>query len=148
MASEPTPANPPVHEPEQPREQPYRCRELLDIATIYLTDSDLWVFRRFTKLHLFNILLLQRRLSHLEGKLLQLKDDKWMANNSEDEHEVIMYKLTTEIRETLKAYGKAFLPFDCVCMQNSLTHLRAGRRSDILASAFPQPPQPPPQKGP
>ncbi|KAH8601494.1 hypothetical protein B0O99DRAFT_606757 [Bisporella sp. PMI_857] len=33
------------------------------------TDPDLWVFRRFGQLHLFNLLHLQQRLTHLEQQL-------------------------------------------------------------------------------
>jgi len=110
MASESCAASLPVSDPEQPRAQLYRSRELLDIAALYSEDADLWVFRRFNTLHLFNILYLQRRLSQLEEKLLRLKDGEWLAGNAyKDEEEVSLHKLVVEIRETLKSYGKASL---------------------------------------
>ncbi|KAH6662272.1 hypothetical protein B0J14DRAFT_645435 [Halenospora varia] len=39
------------------------------VAQYLNQDSDLWVFRRFGKLHLFNILCLQERLAELENTL-------------------------------------------------------------------------------
>jgi hypothetical protein len=116
-------ANLPALALEQPREKLWRCRELLDIANTYSDDADLWVFRRFTTLHLFNILHLQRRLSQLEEQLLQLKNNTWLASNSWiPEQEISLYKLTTEIRETLKAYGKP-IPLPSLIYTKTLTHL-------------------------
>ncbi|KAH0538339.1 hypothetical protein FGG08_005074 [Glutinoglossum americanum] len=70
--TEPAAAEPP------PRESLWRTRELLDVVNLYSQDSDLWVFRRFNKLHLFNILYLQRRLRNLEKDLFRLMDGDWM----------------------------------------------------------------------
>jgi hypothetical protein len=39
------------------------------VAQYLNQDPDLWVFRRFGKLHLFNILNLQQRLAELENTL-------------------------------------------------------------------------------
>jgi hypothetical protein len=43
--------------------------DLSFVAQYLNQDPDLWVFRRFGKLHLFNILCLQQRLAELENKL-------------------------------------------------------------------------------
>jgi hypothetical protein len=60
-------------------------------------ESDLWVFRRFGTLHLFNILIIQQRLAKLELNLrLQI------SRGTDAEYG----ELLPNIQHTLKAYGK------------------------------------------
>jgi hypothetical protein len=84
----------PDFDPRKPRE--------LDLVAGYMNkDSDLWVFRRFGKLHLFNILYLQQRLAELENELeRQIEDGK-------DEG---FDKLYPSIQNALKEYGAILSP--------------------------------------
>ena len=86
------------------RPSPLNTRSLADFAIVasYLNeDSDLWVFRRFGKLHLFNILCLQQRLAELEHTL-ELK----VWDNNVKGFETI----SSDIKIAVKEYGKAVRP--------------------------------------
>jgi len=65
------------------------------VAQYLNQDPDLWVFRRFGKLHLFNILCLQQRLAELENTL---ETKIWNDETEFDE-------LLLDIKITLKEYG-------------------------------------------
>ncbi|KAH8670116.1 hypothetical protein BGZ60DRAFT_527604 [Tricladium varicosporioides] len=68
------------------------------VARYLNQDSDLWVFRRFGKLHLFNILCLQERLAELEN-ILETKISKEETTGFEE--------LLLNIKISLKEYGTA-----------------------------------------
>jgi hypothetical protein len=69
----------------------------LDLVAGYMKkDPDLWVFRRFGKLHLFNLLYLQQRLTKLENELEK------QIEGGEDEG---FDKLYPSIQNALKEYG-------------------------------------------
>jgi hypothetical protein len=93
-------------EAEEGLESAWRCRELFEIANLYSQDADLWVFRRFDRLHLFNILHLQRRLTQLEADLLRLGNGDWVAAHDEEKDQRAMHRLVTDIRDTLRLYGE------------------------------------------
>jgi hypothetical protein len=61
-------------------------------------DPDLWVFRRFGKLHLFNILYLQQRLAELENSL---ETKIWNGETTGVD------ELLPDIKIALKEYGTA-----------------------------------------
>ena len=65
-------------------------------------DSDHWVFRRFEKLSLFNILCLQQELLDCESRLNLALKDEWNGSK-EDE----LKQLIPEIRSKIKEYGTA-----------------------------------------
>ena len=70
--------------------------DLAFVAQYLNQDSDLWVFRRFGKLHLFNILCLQQRLAELENNLeTKIWNDETAGFD----------ELLSEIKVTLKEYG-------------------------------------------
>jgi hypothetical protein len=66
------------------------------VAQYLNQDPDLWVFRRFGKLHLFNILFLQQRLTELEN-ILETKIGKDETTGFDE--------LLPEIKIALKEYG-------------------------------------------
>ncbi|RDL30850.1 Uncharacterized protein BP5553_10195 [Venustampulla echinocandica] len=68
------------------------------VAQYLNQDPDLWVFRRFGKLHLFNILCLQQRLAELENTL---ETKIWNDETGGLE------ELLPEIKIALKEYGTA-----------------------------------------
>jgi hypothetical protein len=69
----------------------------LSFVAQYLNhDPDLWVFRRFGKLHLFNILCLQQRLAKLENTL---ETKIW------NDEKTGFDELLPEIKVALKEYG-------------------------------------------
>ena len=73
--------------------------ELNDVAEFLNIDSDLWVFRRFGKLHLFNVLCIQQRLVMSEQQLeMQLsgKEPRDFDN------------LLPSIQNDLKEYGMLY----------------------------------------
>lgn len=75
---------------------PFSPYEHYGVAEFLNLDSDLWVFRRFGKLHLFNILCMQHRLAELEHQLeMQLSM----------EQERNLDTLLPKIRLALKEYG-------------------------------------------
>ncbi|KAF4633167.1 hypothetical protein G7Y89_g4959 [Cudoniella acicularis] len=68
------------------------------VAQYLNQDPDLWVFRRFGKLHLFNILCLQQRLAELENTLeTKIWNDKTTGFD----------ELLLDIKIALKEYGTA-----------------------------------------
>lgn len=68
------------------------------VAQYLNQDPDLWVFRRFGKLHLFNILQLQQRLTELEHSL----ETKISEEKTEG-----LDELLPDIKIALKEYGSA-----------------------------------------
>ena len=77
------------------------------IVAQYLNeDPDLWVFRRFGKLHLFNILLLQQRLAELEHAL-----EKKVWDSERTGFETIV----SDIKIAMKEYGTAVRPWKRLC---------------------------------
>jgi hypothetical protein len=90
--------------PSQDRPSELFIRSSADLAFVaqYLNqDPDLWVFRRFGKLHLFNILCLQQRLAELENNLEEKiwKDEK-----------IGFESLLYDIKIAVKEYGTASSP--------------------------------------
>jgi hypothetical protein len=73
-------------------------------ATEYLSqDEELWIYPRFEKLHVFNIMALKNQLSEQEKKLdceyfeePPIETAKWLSEGT---------ALVCSIRETIKAYG-------------------------------------------
>ena len=47
----------------------FAASDLMGVTEFLNIDSDLWIFRRFGKLHLFNILCMQQNLALLEDQL-------------------------------------------------------------------------------
>ena len=70
--------------------------DLSFVAQYLNQDPDLWVFRRFGKLHLFNILCLQQRLAELENTL-----ETKICNNERTGFD----ELLSSIKVALKEYG-------------------------------------------
>jgi hypothetical protein len=68
------------------------------VAQYMNQDPDLWVFRRFGKLHLFNILCLQQRLAELENTL----ETKIWNNETTGFDELL-----PDIKDALREYGTA-----------------------------------------
>jgi hypothetical protein len=85
------------HEAKKGFSEPFDSHELHKVAKYLSRDSDLWVFRRFGTLHLFNILHIQQRLTSLECELTEELSNGTNANFSE---------LIPNIQHTLKEYGK------------------------------------------
>lgn len=88
--------------------------ELSKIATWMNQDRDLWLCRRFEKLHIFNILSLQHRLAKLEQRLdrfvkAELRGGGELSTVGECSPEM-RESLAREIQVTLKAYGSLYLP--------------------------------------
>ena len=77
-----------------------RRRKTKKAADFMSYDSDHWVFRRFEKLSLFNILCLQQEIVDCESRLDLALRKEWMGTN---EHE--LDELVLEIRSKLKEYG-------------------------------------------
>jgi hypothetical protein len=73
--------------------------ELNDVAEFLSIDSDLWVFRRFGKLHLFSVLGIQQRLVMLEHELEMQLSGK--APRDSD-------NLLANIQQALKDYGTLY----------------------------------------
>jgi hypothetical protein len=70
--------------------------DLSFVAQYLNQDPDLWVFRRFGKLHLFNILCLQQRLAELESTLeMKIWNDETTGFD----------ELLLDIKIALKEYG-------------------------------------------
>ena len=65
-------------------------------------DSDHWVFRRFEKLSLFNILCLQQELVGCESELNLALTNEWMGTKEGE-----LDPLISKIRSKLKDYGTA-----------------------------------------
>jgi hypothetical protein len=74
-------------------------------------DPDLWVFRRFGRLHLFNVLCLQRRLTELEERARRSmweNEEEGYQTLSEDQK--VVQTLLPDIQRTLKDYGMSAVP--------------------------------------
>lgn len=84
--------------------------ELYRIAGYMTKDSDLWMSRRYERLHILNILALQRRLSILEHHLDEIVGyEEDQANGRESlKPEKTSEALLAEIQDTVKAYGMLF----------------------------------------
>lgn len=87
--------------------------ELSKIATWMNQDRDLWLCRRFEKLHIFNILSLQHHLAKLEQRLdrfikAELRGGGELSTVGECSPEK-RESLAREIQATLKAYDEALL---------------------------------------
>ena len=65
-------------------------------------DSDHWVFRRFEKLSLFNLLCLQQELVDCESELNLALTNEWMGTKEGE-----LDPLISKIRSKLKDYGTA-----------------------------------------
>ena len=89
----------PLSSHDKPSKLQLRPPADLDFVAQYLNhDPDLWVFRRFGKLHLFNILCLQQRLAELENAL----ETKIWNNETAGFKELL-----PDIKNALKEYGAA-----------------------------------------
>ena len=83
---------------DRPSELNIRSSADLAFVAQYLNqDPDLWVFRRFGKLHLFNILCLQQRLAELENTL---ETKVW------NDESTGVKSLLSDIKVAIKEYGK------------------------------------------
>ena len=70
------------------------------LARYMSDDTDLWIFQRFDRLHLFSILYLQQKLANLEERLDQVvPEGEWECDLPEFE------RLMPEIETTLQKYG-------------------------------------------
>lgn len=88
-------------DPHSPHNKPSKLilrppADLSFVAQYLNQDPDLWVFRRFGKLHLFNILCLQQRLAELENAL-----ETKIWNNETDGFD----ELLSDIKDGLTEYG-------------------------------------------
>lgn len=99
---------------DKPSEPPLCPSANLSFVAQYLNhDPDLWVFRRFGKLHLFNILCLQQRLAELENTLeTKIWNYKATGLDELDEIDEIdeidgLDELLLDIKVALKEYGMA-----------------------------------------
>jgi hypothetical protein len=81
----------------------FNPRDLEGVARFLNASSDFWVFRRFGKLHLFNLLRLELELTKLEYEL----DTQCISSNkSEKDQEELFIK----IQHALSAYGMSHSP--------------------------------------
>lgn len=95
--------SPPTPMAEDPKEEdikPSMKRNTKLAADFMSYDSDHWVFRRFEKLSLFNILSLQQELVNCESELNLALRKEWMATKEGE-----LDPLVTKIRSKLKEYG-------------------------------------------
>ena len=77
------------------------------VAQYLNQDPDLWVFRRFGKLHLFNILCLQQHLAELENALeTKIRNDETTG----------LDELLLNIKITLKEYGTAAISLNSLAL--------------------------------
>jgi hypothetical protein len=81
---------------------------ILQTADFMSFDHDLWLCPRFEKLHVFNIMALQDRLSKLEKKLIASYSNEEPAGTESWPNDDV--QLVKDIRETIKAYGSAETP--------------------------------------
>lgn len=79
------------------------------LAELMTLDSDLWIFRRFDRLSLFNILHLQQHLAELERRLDQAVPEKASKFNKH-EFDLVM----PEIESSLAKYGMSEKPSLCL----------------------------------
>jgi hypothetical protein len=81
------------------------------VAQYLNQDPDLWVFRRFGKLHLFNILCLQQRLAELENALeTKIWNDETTG----------LDELLPDIKIALKEYGTAAISLNSLAFLSVL----------------------------
>ena len=71
-----------------------------ELADFMMLDSDLWIFRRFDRLHIFNIIYLQQHLADLERRLNEVVP-KNGTGFDKDELNLLMIDMGT----TLQKYG-------------------------------------------
>ncbi|OCK85226.1 hypothetical protein K432DRAFT_421928 [Lepidopterella palustris CBS 459.81] len=88
--------------------------DLSENANWMTQDRDLWLFRRYEKLHIFNILSLQQRLATLEQQLERNVDAEWRGEGEQRAAVGCLPKsqdnaLVTEIQTAVKAYDEALL---------------------------------------
>ncbi|KAH8761477.1 hypothetical protein F5882DRAFT_477699 [Hyaloscypha sp. PMI_1271] len=81
---------------------PFSPSELEGVARYLDTDPDFWVFRRFRKLHLVNVLRMELDLVRLEHKL-----DKQLSGGEENEEEDDSRTLLPDIQSSLSEYDAA-----------------------------------------
>ena len=81
--------------------------ELTKIANFMTRDTDLWLCRRYEKLHVFNILTLQQHLEDLDQQLEQLvaQESRQGAENVSQEFLQQRKSLLTDIGASIKLYG-------------------------------------------
>ena len=84
------------------------------LAEFMSQDSDLWIFQRFDRLNLFNILYLQQHLADLERQLDQAVPDA-VEGFKKHEFELLMPK----IESSLKKYG---IFFNTLIVPDSKSH--------------------------
>ena len=82
-------------------------------AEVMTQDNDLWVVPRYEKLHLVNILALERQLSALESRMTatincEVHRDKGQRCSPSCSPEI---DLLPELQRTIKAYGKPVYRF-------------------------------------
>jgi hypothetical protein len=94
-------------EDQQPKNPPpnFSLWELEDVAKYLDIDPDYWVFRRFGKLHLFNLLRLQLDLVRLERKLEKYIEASTSADISQNISDREKEKFVNNIHQTLSEYG-------------------------------------------
>jgi hypothetical protein len=79
---------------------PFSPSDLEGVARFLETDPDYWVFRRFRKLHLLNVLRVELELVRLEHKL-----DMKLSGGEENEVENGFCTLLPDIQRSLSEYG-------------------------------------------
>ncbi|KAH8725999.1 hypothetical protein GQ44DRAFT_795282 [Phaeosphaeriaceae sp. PMI808] len=97
-------------------EGPRSILELKKIASLMTTDSDLWVVPRYERLHLINILAIQRQMSALERDVEDAADYENRRNRTQvcssptSSSEEVLSKL----QDTIKKYDDAILAFAAI----------------------------------
>ncbi|KAH8808786.1 hypothetical protein F5884DRAFT_858305 [Xylogone sp. PMI_703] len=95
-----------IYEPPRSRRKPtnFGVKDLDVAASLLDVDSDFWVFRRFGKLHLFNLLHIQSELANLEYAL-----DMHVSGKQEHPIEDLLARIKAALVEydsALAAYAK------------------------------------------
>jgi hypothetical protein len=121
----------------------FSSSDLEGVARFLDTDPDYWVFRRFRKLHLLNVLRMELDLVRLEHKL-----DMQLSERGENEAENDLCTLLPDIQSSLSEYGTVHIQLtflSCtppraswtnkVCLSldaalSSLAHCRSYREPD------------------
>ena len=118
------------------RLSPYACRKYIGyrgLVSFMASDSDLMVFRRFDKLHIRALLVLQDKLSELEEQF-ELLDTRYSTGDEDVNNGTLRgdkpkrRKLHGELIPSLDAYGDAPLPKEIRNLQygeHLLTELQA-----------------------
>jgi hypothetical protein len=77
-------------------------------AEYIVQDPDLWVCRRYDRLHIFNLLNLQQKLSKLEDKLDELLKQELMQKSRCLPEQMLQDQasLVEELQEAVRKYGR------------------------------------------